>query len=96
MTSDLLLLAALGLVGAFLAGLILGYALRSFISRRRRRSRSQRYDLSGPLSPPPAHDALAHEVADVVPLAPVLDPKSASRGGPNYGFRKRPKQHHQN
>ena len=87
MTSDLLLLAALGLVFAFLAGLMLGYALRSYISRRRRRRRNQRYDPSAALSPP-AHDGSAD--ADVVPLAPELD------GGPDSGSRKRLKQHHRN
>jgi len=94
MTSDVLLVAALGLLGAFLTGMILGYAVRSYISRRRRRRRSQRYDLSTALSPPPSADA----AEDVVPLAPVLDGglTSEPRGGPSSGSRRKPKQPHRN
>ena len=94
MTSNLVLLAATGLVFAFLVGGILGYALRSYISRRRRRRRSQRYDLSAALSPP--HEA-SDASEDIIPLAPVLDGglTSPSRGGANTGPRKIAKQRHQ-
>ena len=89
MTSDLLLLAALGLLSAFVTGLMLGYALRSYISRRRRRRRNQGYDRGAALSPP-AHAASADAAADLVPLAP------APGGDPDSASGARLKQHHQN
>ena len=89
MTSDVLLLAALGLLSAFVAGMMLGYGLRSPISRRRRRRRNRRYELGSALSPP-AHAASEDASADLVPLAP------APGGGPDFPSRERLKQHHQN
>ncbi len=65
---------------AFAAGLMLGYALRSYISRRRRRWRNRGYDRSMGLSPP-AHADPADASADLAPLVPAQggDPGSASR-----------------
>ena len=60
----------------FAAGLMLGYALRSYISRRRRRWRNRRYDLSMGLSPP-VHADPTDASADVVTHAG--GPESASR-----------------
>jgi hypothetical protein len=64
---------------AFAAGLMLGYALRSYISRRRRRWRNRGYDRSMGLSPP-AHADPADASADLAPLVPAQggDPSSAS------------------
>ena len=65
---------------AFAAGLMLGYALRSYISRRRRRWRNRGYDLSMGLSPPARADP-TDTSADLAPLVPTQGggPDSASR-----------------
>ena len=71
---------------AFAAGLMLGYALRSYISRRRRRWRNRGYDRSMGLSPP-AHADPADASADLAPLVP------AQGGDPGYASRAAQKQH---
>jgi len=66
---------------AFAAGSMLGYALRSCISRRRRRWRDRRYDFGMGLSPP-VHADPTDASADVVTQA----------GGPDSGSRAAQKQ----
>ena len=72
MASDLLVVA-LGVLSAFAAGSVFGYAIRSYISRRRRRRHLRnRSQMVGTVLSPPPRSASPEPSTDSVPLVPEV------------------------
>ena len=76
MSIDLAIVAA-GLL-AFAGGLVVGYALRSYISRRRRRRSGYRPNTLGMTLSPPTETS-QHREHDGVPLVPEPDAGGAEQ-----------------